>query len=106
MTRKPIVVATQLGVVAALLILLEFVDRICRTSPGFGFMLMREVEAVFSDAATQWIVVLFLAFYLVFFRLLERQVISDRDALQSGHSIPWMIIAVAWMLAGALCVEV
>jgi O-antigen ligase len=80
------------GLVVAILSLCLFSEYYLRHSPGFIGMIVREVQAVFRDPETQWMVTACFLVYFVTFLLLRNRVGHPR------HSSTWLVLLVALTL--------
>jgi O-antigen ligase len=89
MIRRIMVAALQLGVLAFSLATLLFAGEDWRTSSGFIGSAIRELEAIFRDSTTQWMVLVCLAFYFVAFLVFEFRSCPDGKWWRLGNPILW-----------------
>ncbi len=98
--RNSIVEALKVGVPACLVVAFVFGDELCGESRGWLGALDREIIAVSNDPATQWAVVVCLAYYLGILFILERRSFRRNNGHYFGAANLWLAGLVAVVLLG------
>ena len=89
MIRRITVAALQLGALAFSLAVFLLAGEVWRTSPGLIDSTIRELEAIFRDSTTQWMVLVCLAFYFVVFSIFEFRSSPAGKSWRVGNPILW-----------------
>jgi O-antigen ligase len=98
MIRRITVAALQLGALAFSLAAFLFADGLLEASSGIVGSTIRDLNAVFRDSATQWMVLVCLLFYLIAFSILEIRSSPAAKRSRAGIAIFFQFAFVALVI--------